>query len=329
MLKGDQLGAHKLDYQNFLNELKLSLMFYAFADNNKEFLEENLGYIKQTYEKCNAIKEEFLSIFQTIIDICHYKLLLKYPETTSNSEHEIQNIANEIAKDDELSFHLEIIKQNIDQGKSIVTADARNYIDPSICDSEKNLEEISEIEVNDATIQQETLPPERDVKEYLNHWEIINQYYQDSKKAQSFNKETYHVWKISDKVSYTTKSECVYKISKKHNNLYSMIDPKEFGSLEKIHQDECINALKNGIVTDDSYGVKILKKYFPELKIPKDIRLCTNKIYKNEDGGIFSSKLDSSDNFIENLKWYPSTDFSVDEHLSTIGESDDVIDFNP
>ncbi|WP_425362730.1 hypothetical protein [Candidatus Tisiphia endosymbiont of Hybos culiciformis] len=83
-------------------------------------------------------------------------------------------------------------------------------------------------------------------------------------------------------VSYTTKDENIVNIGKKHHNIYAMIAPVLFNSLENSEQKAFSTALTKGIVKD-SNGVKRLGKSFLELKINEDIRLWASKIYENDN----------------------------------------------
>ncbi|WP_375331668.1 hypothetical protein [Candidatus Tisiphia endosymbiont of Temnostethus pusillus] len=285
LLKFHKSFQYEIEPKIYLNEVKLGLVLNAFSDNNKEFLKENLSYIKQIYNTCNAIKEKFLSAYQTIIDICHYHLLSKDPATTStsNSEDEIKNVINKIAEDDEVTFSLEIINQTISEEQQMLIP-ANSHIDSSNRDLEKYSSE--------GKSQEDSLYKENFVTKCLNHWAIIHQYYQNLKKSTRFShdktsdhpQENHQVWHISNDVSYTTKNENIVNIGKEHHNIYAIIAPDLFNSLEKSEQKAFSTALEKGIVKNYN-GVKRVGKSF-ELKIDGDARLWPSTIYKNDNGAV-------------------------------------------
>ncbi|WP_367363960.1 hypothetical protein [Candidatus Tisiphia endosymbiont of Nedyus quadrimaculatus] len=284
--------------EKHINEDKLSLMLNAFADNNKEFLNKNWGYIKEIYSMCSAKRKEFLEAFHSIIDICQYHILTKDPETSSNSQDQINKIVDKIIEDDELTFSLEIINQTTSEKKQPETKTHEDdNIGASSCGAEEySFERKSDTKISDTAIQ-EVSYKDSFVTRFLNHGTIIHQYCQNIKKATRFShdkssdhhQKNYHTWNISNEVSYTTKKkDDVIRISK-HKNIYAIIDPKLLGSLDTSEQQKFTDALKKGIVTDPKLnGVKICKKKcFLKLKIKGDDRLYPT-IYENDDGGILA-----------------------------------------
>lgn len=175
---------------------------------------------------------------------------------------------------------------------------ASEHIDTSsnYVSKEYSSEEKSETEANNtAATQEDSLYKENFVKKCLNHWTIIHKYYQNLKKStqsfhdktSDFHQENYQIWNISDKVSYTTKDGNVVCIGKKHNNIYAVINPDLLGSLQESQQRAFITALKKGPVKSyNQHGIKILGKYFPELKTAGDARLYATEIYQNNNGAI-------------------------------------------
>ncbi|WP_341758089.1 hypothetical protein [Candidatus Tisiphia endosymbiont of Ditula angustiorana] len=280
--------------ERHINKAKLSLMLNAFADNNKEFLNKNWGYIKKIYSMCSAKKKEFLEEFHSIIDICQYHILTKDPETSSNSQDQINKIVDKIIEDSELTFSLEIINQTTSEKTQPKT---QTHADDNIAASSRDTEEYSSEEKSDTEISDTAIEKasykDSFITKFLNYGTIIHQYYQNIKKAARFSldkksdnhQETYQTWNISNELSYTTKNEDVVIHISKHKNIYAIIDPKL--SLGTSEREKFTNALKKGIVINPHHnGVKILKKYFLELKADGDDRLYPSTIYENDDGGI-------------------------------------------
>ncbi|WP_417904498.1 hypothetical protein [Candidatus Tisiphia endosymbiont of Micropterix aruncella] len=297
LLQSHESSQYAIPLERYLNVAKLNLMFNVFADNNKEFLNKNWGYIKKIYSTCCTKEEEFLEAFHSIIDICQYYILTRDPETSSNSQDKINKIVDKITEDDELTFSLEIINQTTSEKKQPETqTHADNNIGASSCDVEKySSEGKSNTEISDTATQKSSLYKENFITKCLNQWTIIHQYYQNIKKAARFSpdkksdnhQETYQTWNISDELSYTTKSEDVVKRISKHKNIYAIIDPKLLGSLETSEQQKFTNALNIGIVKDPNHnGVKILNKYFPQLKTEGNKRLYPSTIFQNDDGAV-------------------------------------------
>ncbi|OZG31249.1 hypothetical protein [Rickettsia endosymbiont of Culicoides newsteadi] len=149
---------------------------------------------------------------------------------------------------------------------------------------------------NIADIKENSLYKENFVTKCLNHWTIIHQYYQNLKKnarfsqdkTSDYHQEKHQLWNIPNKGEYTTENKNIVNIgSKKHHNIYAIIDPDLLGSLDISKQKAFITALEKGVAKDSNHnGVKILGKYLPELKINKDSRLLAEKIYKNKDGAV-------------------------------------------
>ncbi|WP_417904499.1 hypothetical protein [Candidatus Tisiphia endosymbiont of Micropterix aruncella] len=282
--------------EKHINEDKLSLMLNAFADNNKEFLNKNWEYIKEIYSMCSAKRKEFLEAFHSIIDICQYHILTKDPETSSNSQDQINKIVDKIIEDDELTFSLEIINQTTSEKKQPETKTHEDdNIGASSCGAEEySLEGKSDTKISDTAIQ-EVSYKDSFVTKFLNHGTIIHQYCQNIKKATRFShdkssdhhQKNYYTWNISNEVSYTTKNEDdVIRISK-HKNIYAIIGLKLLKLLQPSEKDKFINALKKGIVKDPNHnGVKILNKYFLQLKADGDDRLYPSTIYENNDGDV-------------------------------------------
>ncbi|WP_425362729.1 hypothetical protein [Candidatus Tisiphia endosymbiont of Hybos culiciformis] len=210
LLKPRKSFQYEIEPKIYLNEVKLGFILKVFADNddNKEFLKENWSYIKQIYKDCEAIRGEFSSAYQSILDICQYYLLSIDSTTKSNSEGKIKNVINKIAEDDEVTFSLEIINQTISEEQQIVIS-ANDHIDSSNRDLEEYSSEGKSKDT--ATTQEDSSYKENFVTKCLNHWTIIHQYYQNIKKSNRSShdktsdhpKENHQVWHISNDVSYT------------------------------------------------------------------------------------------------------------------------------
>ncbi|HJD56876.1 MAG TPA: hypothetical protein LFW12_02020 [Rickettsia endosymbiont of Sericostoma sp. HW-2014] len=298
---------YEIEPEVYLYEVKLGLMLKAFADKNKDFLKVNWGYIKETYNACNAIKGKFFSYYKNILDICQYYLLSRDTTIDPKLGEKLKNIIRNITEDDEVTFALEIINQTISEEQRIkeqhiseeqqVVIPASEHIEASnYASKEYSSEEKSETKANNtATTQEDSLYKESFVTKCLNHWTIIHKYYQNLKKStqpfhdkiSDLHQENYQIWYIPDKVSYTTKNKDIVSISKKHHNIYAMIAPNLLDSLEDSTRTAFINALTKGIVKNyTNSGIKILEKYFPELKINEDTRLWASKIYENNNGAV-------------------------------------------